>query len=836
MRYFLQILGTDTGDMCPSVIVHFDSQRYLFNCGEGTQRFCHEHKVRLNKVKNMFLTRVAWDCVGGLPGMLLTLADGGTSYFKLHGPDNLTHFMAATRHFICRQSLTVETHEFHREGRKFQDENLTISPIYLYPTGFTPATEKLREDITDTPPQSSLKRKSEDDLSPTGYQLKKLLLHHMFGSGGDQRKVGADVLREQEDSIMVLPARTESEVAIGELPKESNGQEGAEAPTQTNPALEGLSANEIRKMKETARFLAQKGELRRLGGNRLPQCTRNPVSVCYVCEGPTVPGKFDPVAAKKLGVKPGPNFGKLTRGESITTADGNIVEPHQCIGPSRPGSIFVILDCPNASYIDSVLDSQSLTDLQDSKSKDRVKYIVHILGDGVLEDERYVAWAKKFAKSTQHVLVSRNYNTFSYNFHASATVMHQLNALDPAVFPLPFASEEPLMKMKDPPANMRPAEPLEIFQIEPNLKFEKIWKVPKLAEKGLGFDQFEAATSELKADGSMDVDEEGGEEVKGVEVVPLGTGAAIPGKYRNVSSTIVLMPEGNLLLDGGEGTLGQLLRHFGPEELKDVLARLKVIFVSHLHADHHLGIVRVLKAWQEVTADPNTAPILYLVGPTRYGLWLEEYSDCEDFGYDRIRFVDSERVRWASDGMRTEVEDLIISDLKKTLDLVDITTVGVLHCPSAYALVTETKAGFKLGFSGDCRPSSDFSEVGKGATLLIHEATLDDDMQQEAVAKRHCTIAEAIDVAGQMRARNLLLTHFSQRYPKIPIINLADGKRSDGEAGGGEVVHQPNVGIAFDLMRVRVASFAKLGKFTPALQALFSFLPEEEDAGEGEGV
>ena len=33
-------------------------------------------------------------------------------------------------------------------------------------------------------------------------------------------------------------------------------------------------------------------------------------STCFVCTGPVKPGKFNPVAAKKLGIKPGPDFGE----------------------------------------------------------------------------------------------------------------------------------------------------------------------------------------------------------------------------------------------------------------------------------------------------------------------------------------------------------------------------------------------------------------------------------------------------------------------------------------------------------------------------------------------
>ncbi|KAJ3196209.1 tRNAse Z trz4, mitochondrial [Irineochytrium annulatum] len=68
MKAYIQILGTETGDSTPSVLVVFDSQRYLFNVGEGSQRFCMENKVKLGRLKNIFITRVGWDAVGGMAG------------------------------------------------------------------------------------------------------------------------------------------------------------------------------------------------------------------------------------------------------------------------------------------------------------------------------------------------------------------------------------------------------------------------------------------------------------------------------------------------------------------------------------------------------------------------------------------------------------------------------------------------------------------------------------------------------------------------------------------------------------------------------------------------
>jgi ribonuclease Z len=53
------------------------------------------------------------------------------------------------------------------------------------------------------------------------------------------------------------------------------------------------------------------------------------------------PGRFDVAAAAELGVAEGPDFGRLQRGECVTTAAGETVSPDQVLGPVRPGRSLV---------------------------------------------------------------------------------------------------------------------------------------------------------------------------------------------------------------------------------------------------------------------------------------------------------------------------------------------------------------------------------------------------------------------------------------------------------------------------------------------------------------
>jgi len=60
-------------------------------------------------------------------------------------------------------------------------------------------------------------------------------------------------------------------------------------------------------------------------------------TVGYVFEEPPRPGRFDPEAARALGVPEGPLFGKLQQGETINLDDGNTVTPAKVLGEARPG-------------------------------------------------------------------------------------------------------------------------------------------------------------------------------------------------------------------------------------------------------------------------------------------------------------------------------------------------------------------------------------------------------------------------------------------------------------------------------------------------------------------
>jgi ribonuclease Z len=64
---------------------------------------------------------------------------------------------------------------------------------------------------------------------------------------------------------------------------------------------------------------------------------RNNNAYGYAIVEDSRPGHLDPRLAEELGVRPGPDFGRLTRGETV-----NGVSPEQVMGPTREGRKIVI--------------------------------------------------------------------------------------------------------------------------------------------------------------------------------------------------------------------------------------------------------------------------------------------------------------------------------------------------------------------------------------------------------------------------------------------------------------------------------------------------------------
>lgn len=93
------------------------------------------------------------------------------------------------------------------------------------------------------------------------------------------------------------------------------------------------------------------------------------------------------------------------------------------------------------------------------------------------------------------------------------------------------------------------------------------------------------------------------------------------------------------------------------------------------------------------------------------------------------------------------------------------------------------------------------------------QATFDNDLLDEALNKRHSTTREAVTAGASAGAFRTILTHFSQRYPKMPVVDESFTDRTC---------------VAFDMMSLNIADLVVVPKLMAVLKILF---PEDEGAG-----
>ncbi|SJX63891.1 related to TRZ1-tRNase Z, involved in RNA processing [Sporisorium reilianum f. sp. reilianum] len=353
---------------------------------------------------------------------------------------------------------------------------------------------------------------------------------------------------------------------------------------------------------------------------------------------------------------------------------------------------------------------------------------------------------------------------------------------------------------------------------------------------------------------------------KDILVTTLGTGSAAPSKYRNVISTLIQTPSsGTILLDAGESTYGLLRRKFGcrrdgtaaesgslvSQDVDDIMREMRVLFISHIHADHHIGLIRLLLERRKL--EPRPEKPLYLIGTGFVHNYLEEYEQIEKLGLDEdvvlvlndhldhatgvdpnpdagasLNTTTSANANGNSRGYQQARREHVshMEAIKQVTGLSHIHTARVVHRGShCYGLVLRhTTEDWSVAYSGDTRPAPELIAAGKGCKLLIHEATLEDGELEMAIGKGHSTFGEAIRVGHEMGAHNLLLTHFSQRYPKMARSSLFALSEQGGQ--GGKNVP---IALAFDMVTYPLSQFSKIQGYTPAMEALFAADTEGDD-------
>lgn len=512
---------------------------------------------------------------------------------------------------------------------------------------------------------------------------------------------------------------------------------------------------------------------------------------CYAYKGKTkmVPGKLLITKCMELKVPRGPLLAKLKAGEDVQLEDGRTIHSSDVTEPSKPGPSFLILECPSEDYLDSLIDQKAL--LPDSEFAPSV--IIHFTPPEIILTTQYQDWIRKFPSEVDHLGVNK-WNPSLVSFSVLNT---KTRKIDDKIFCLPHQDLEPDPRSKE--LNILPCETSLLYHLYPENKKGIDKSTFEEGLKDYNDDQLDELLVEIKDfETSVKKYREKVAQLPACKnpypaVVFLGTGSAIPSKYRNSSCIIIeLSEDSSFMFDCGEGSLGQILRFYGPladEKIKNI----KAVFLSHYHADHQIGIMSFLIHRRKLTKKP----ILLLCSLKVEKLLRKFSNECENI-------EDTYRVMYTQDLISGMDKDF---NLQK-LGLKELRTCRVDHCIDSHGIIIQTDDpnSKKIVYSGDAMPTKSLIRSGKDCDLLIHEATLEDSLAGEAILKRHSTFSQALGVREEMKAKFTILTHFSQRYHKIPAI--PEKFPSD-------------VGIAYDYMRVEFENLPRLPLLTDALKILF---------------
>ncbi|KIJ09075.1 hypothetical protein PAXINDRAFT_172647 [Paxillus involutus ATCC 200175] len=890
MLWTASVLSTVSSDTEPTVVIAFDSAKYIFNAGENTTRAFLQSRQNWKKTRALFLTSIGTQRASGLPGLLMTFADAGQSQVHITGPSGLLHLMASMRKYTYRENLLVTPSEIplspvslvSEHQPVYKDNNITVFALPVLPeapSGLPSSAGPAGVTATSVCPSDStgsLKRRRE----PSPYQPSKRLSNQ--GSATpfpDTIPPVAPSLREVVTKSDFDPSSLNGEMAQAwrqlviqtmfpatQVVIANTGQNGPGKRKGKRKAED----HEVKPREDAPSKSARASHP--TGLNKplpVPECSligsSNPSlkpTVAYAIVGPRIRGKFDEQKAVALGLQRGPLRAKLSKGECVTVQvkddNGNTfvreIKPEDCIGESVTPGVVLVLDTPTLAHIpglvsgfaDSEPFARYLWKYTEGSKEHMVRAVFHLCGENVLEDERYKAFMNGFGPEVHHVVASRRHLPNAITFTSAAYSQLRLNQLDPNIFPVQKFSCDVEKAISDvcglpanttfmranlsvdlhpprPPAQNLDAEKSDIFH--PAVSSNSFLDLPELTRT-----RFMEAQAAVQSDSGPQLE---GMPGKDVMICPLGTGSAMPSKFRNVSATLIHIPDhGYILLDVGEGTWGQLARKFGddptmPSNVWQILRELKCIFISHMHGDHHIGLAKLLAMRQRL--DPPADRPMYIVGNQQVFLYLREYAALEDLGLspgskNPVTLILVEAIHWANTTFSSNrlsygaSRDSIsaLSDLCSSLGLKSLRSVDVAHRTTCHGVIIKHTDGWSIVYSGDTIPTQKLVQAGENATLLIHEATMADDQVEMAAAKMHSTVGQAIDIGKRMKAQNILLTHFSARYPTMPPSVMTPHKPGD-----------PTLALAFDHANIKIGDMWKMNAYMKAIEQSFIDLEDE---------
>lgn len=274
----------------------------------------------------------------------------------------------------------------------------------------------------------------------------------------------------------------------------------------------------------------------------------------------------------------------------------------------------------------------------------------------------------------------------------------------------------------------------------------------------------------------------------------LGCGSALPTLKHNASSQIIEVRNRIFMVDCGEGAQKQLRKthiHF---------AKLRSIFITHLHGDHCFGLLGLLSTLGMLG---RTAP-LKVFAPKEYEQLFKLQLDFFMSGMEyNVEFVPVDttqsKIIYEDKGVTVETvplehrvpccgyifreKPMLPHILRDMIDYYDIPVSQINNIKNGAdwttpegkvianaRLVTPADPVRSYAYCSDTRYMPCLHEKVKGVTALYHESTYSTDNEDRAKLYYHSTARQAAMVAKEAGVGKLLLGHYSARYENTQVL------------------------------------------------------------------
>lgn len=271
------------------------------------------------------------------------------------------------------------------------------------------------------------------------------------------------------------------------------------------------------------------------------------------------------------------------------------------------------------------------------------------------------------------------------------------------------------------------------------------------------------------------------------EVTVLGVNSALPVHGRHPSCQIVHFDGDLHMIDCGEGSQVQLTTH------KIKRSKLRHIFISHLHGDHCYGLPGLLTSFAlggrnvPLTLHGPIGILRYIETVLQvsgailpYALTIHEYDTEVEH---TIVLSESLSVhtfplqhRMPTMGFRWQEHVTTYNIRKEAISQYDLSIEDIKHIKSGGSLMRDTReiSSAELTYPHDTPRAYSYCsdtvyDLGlmpyiKGSSLLYHETTYLDGLEDVAGERMHTTLGQAISLAQSSGISRLITGHYSSRY------------------------------------------------------------------------